>query len=326
VEERLASMRRRNDHPRSIERMALPRLAYDPAYWLPTTEATLRALTRERLLEWHDRWVRPDHLLITVAGDVDEDLAARELELRMKGWKKGGATPGDRQPLYKDVSPGVYLVHKEVNQARVRAILPGLRRDDPHWQAAYLMNEILGGSGMSCRLMQRIRTQAGLAYHASSRLEENHFGQGLFQGMFQTKVESTQQAMSLLAEEYRRIVEDLSREELEAARNQMIEAFPTWFASASDKCRLFAREELSGRFESDPDYYANLRDVVRRLTLDDLKQAARDLLKTGEIVWLIVGDAQVIRSPDTEHGLKLSDFGPVELLPQRDPMTQEIID
>ena len=55
-------------------------------------------------------------------------------------------------------TPGVYLVDKEVNQGRVAMMLPGIKRDDPDYFPAVIMNNILGGGGFTSRIMNRVRT------------------------------------------------------------------------------------------------------------------------------------------------------------------------
>ena len=46
----------------------------------------------------------------------------------------------------------------------------GLKRDDPDWYAALVLNEILGGGGFRGRLMKEIREKRGLAYGVSTGL------------------------------------------------------------------------------------------------------------------------------------------------------------
>ena len=54
-----------------------------------------------------------------------------------------------------------------------------MKRDDPDWYAATLMNYVLGGGGFNSRLMNEVRDRRGLAYGASSRLTYYNKG-GLF--------------------------------------------------------------------------------------------------------------------------------------------------
>ncbi|MDP2360505.1 MAG: pitrilysin family protein [bacterium] len=320
----LASFKKRNDSPEDLERAEWRRLIYNDEEYRPGTQASIEAITPAALRQWHDRWVQPRHLVITVSGDVTAKDILPRLEKRMKDWRGEEQRFTSPEPGYAVVAPGVYLIHKPVNQSRVRCFLPGLDRDDPRWQAAWLMNELLGGGGMSSRLLNRIRTEEGLAYSVGSQLEEREFGRGLLWAAFQTKTESTQYAMSLLVEELERMAAgNIDEQALADAKNQVILAFPTWFSSAQAIAGSLADEELSGRAKSNPGYYQDLRDKVAAVTVEDVRAMARDLLRPGQLIWLVVGDAAAVTRPDEAKGLTLERFGPVTRLPLRDPMTQE---
>ncbi|MFA7329927.1 MAG: pitrilysin family protein [Candidatus Delongbacteria bacterium] len=323
-DKRLASFKERNDDPERLERMEWRRLMYDDQTFRPATAASVGALTPQTLKEWHERWTHPGNLLVRVSGDITPKQILPLLEKHMKGWKKGSSSFPNPEAGYAAVKPGVYLIHKPINQTRVRCILPGLDRDDPQWHAAWLMNELLGGAGMSSKLLNRIRTQEGLAYSVGSQLEERVFGPGIFWAGFQTKVESTQYAMSLLVDEYRKMAAgEIDEEALENSKNQLIQAFPTWFASASTIASVLAEEELSGRSQGNPRFYQELRERVARVSKADVQAAARRMLQTDQLIWVLVGDAQAVQAPDAGHGLSLEQFGPLTRLPLYDPLTQE---
>lgn len=322
--ERVADFKTRNDHPARIEGMEWRRLIYDESWWRPATAASVQAIDREALLAWQKRWVQPAHLTIAVSGDVRTDEVLAALAARMDGWQGEAQTFGSPEPRYAYVEPGVYIVDKDVNQTRVRALLPGLDRDDPRWEAAYLMNEVLGGSGMSSRLVNRVRTEEGLAYSVGSRVEEIEYGPGLFFAALQTKSESTLYAMDLVIQEMRDMAEHgVDPEDLADAKSQLVEAFPAWFGSAQGRANLFADEEMSGRHETDPRHFAELRDRIGAVTVEDTRAVAADLLKPENMVWLLVGDAETVLRPDIEHAVEAGEFGPLHRLPLRDPLTQK---
>lgn len=323
-DERMAAFKERNDDPERLERQEWRRLMYQPATWRAATAATVAAIDRKALLDWHQRWVQAAHITVTAYGDITaKDLLPR-LERRMKGWKGQSQRFTSPDPEYRDVKPGVYLVNKAVNQTRVRCFLPGLDRDDERWLPAYLMNELLGGGGMSSALLNRIRTKEGLAYSVGSQLEESTFGQGLLRAAFQTKTESTLFAMSLLVDELEIMARGgISEEQLANAKAQLIQAFPTWFSNAETIATSLTAEELSGRMTSNPRFYHDLRNRVQAVTMDQVKAVAAELLQPGKLVWVLVGDAAAIQQPDAAHNLNLERFGSVTRVPLRDPLTQE---
>jgi zinc protease len=177
---------------------------------------------------------------------------------------------------------------------------------------------------MSSALLNRIRTKEGLAYSVGSQLEERTFGQGLLWAAFQTKTESTQFAMSLLVDEVEKMARgEISQENLDNAKAQLIQAFPTWFSSAGTIASSLTEEELSGRMKSNPRHYRDLRAKVQAVSLEDVRRVAAELLRPERLVWVVVGDATAIMQPDAEHQLTLEGFGAVTRVPLRDPLSQE---
>ena len=87
----------------------------------------------------------------------------QKLETLFADWPGTGPLP---PPIPQDLvmaTPGVYLVNKDVNQGRVSMMLPGIMRDNPDYFALIIMNDILGGGGFSSRLVNRVRSDEGLA-------------------------------------------------------------------------------------------------------------------------------------------------------------------
>ena len=102
----------------------------------------------------------------------------RRFRPRANGAETGGAFhrlafQGEKSPPIPTnttfAAPGVYIVDKDVNQGRVAMMLPGIMRDNPDYFAVMIMNDILGGGGFTSRIMNRVRSDEGLAYAARSR-------------------------------------------------------------------------------------------------------------------------------------------------------------
>jgi zinc protease len=87
------------------------------------------------------------------------------------------------------------------------------------------MTEILGG-GFSSRLFQTIRTQRGLAYHASARWGAAYDYPGSFVAASSTKSESTVETIRGIVEEIERISrEPVTEEELRLAKDGILNSF-----------------------------------------------------------------------------------------------------
>lgn len=321
-------MKQRNDESANIEGREASRLAYGDKFWknqLPTAKS-VESITRADLEQFHRRSFHPNNFVIAVNGDFDRDAMIARLEKLFADWP----FPGEPSPAIPTetvmAAPGVYLVNKDVNQGRVSILLPGVMRDDPDYFASTIMNDILGGGGFTSRLVNRVRSDEGLAYHAGSSLTGGIYFAPPFVSLFQTKSRTVAFATSIVFEEMKRIAnEPVTDNEIQTTLNGLIERFPRAFATKGQIAGTFAQDEFTGRYAQNPDFWKNYRDKIRAVTKADVQRAAQRLLKPDQAVILVVGERDEILRGHPDHSPRLHDFasGNVTELPLRDPLTLE---
>jgi predicted Zn-dependent peptidase len=324
----LQEMRQRNDDSAAIEGREVGDLAFGESFWLnqEPTAKSVQSISHEDLVRFHQRWFHPANFILAVSGDFDRDAMIAKLEGMFADWPfKGEVAPPI--PTKTQFAPaGVYLVNKDVNQGRVSIMLPGIMRDDPDFFAATVMNDILGGGGFTSRIMNRVRTEEGLAYSAGSSLPGGIYFAPPFMATFQTKSRTVPYAISLVLNEMRRMTETpVTDQELATTLNGMIERFPRAFSSKAQVAGLFSQEEFTGRYAKDPTFWKTYRDKLRAVTKADVQRVAKRLLLPEQTDILIVGQRDEILLGHPDHPQRLHDFdgGRVIELPLRDPMTME---
>lgn len=328
-ENQLESMKQRNDNPASISGREWQWLVYGQDHFAARsmTQANLVALTRDDLIAFHRKYWRPDNMMIAVSGDVDTQAILKQLEAHFAGWSVEGPTVPWPPPVPQhEPRPGVYYVQKEIPQGRVTIGHLGIQRenwDDPEPFVLMVMNDILGGGGFTSRLVQRIRSDEGLAYSAGSGYGVGQYWPGVFRMSYQSKSETVAYAAKIALEEMRRISTDkVSEEELRVAKNSIIDAFPRRFESASQIVDTFVDDEYDGRPHS---YWGSYRDRVRAVGADDVLRVAAKHLHPDRLVFLIVGDWDDIVKGDADGKATMAEFhgGRATELPLRDPLTLE---
>ena len=326
--EQLQRMRRRNDSSDSIEAREWLRLIRGDDHFTTRfqTQATVESLTRDDLLAYHERYVHPGNFILAVAGDFDTDAMVTKLEAAMAGWTgPAEPLPPVPEPQHRPV-PGIYLVDKpDVNQGRVSIGHLGIRFGNPDEIVVALLNDILGGSGFTSRITNRVRSDEGLAYAAGSSFTAGVYYPGIFDVSFQSKSASVAQAIEIVLEEIDRIQqEEVSTAELETVRNYAVEIFPRFFSSASAIAGTFANDEL---VERDPQYWMTYRGRVRSVQVADIQRAAGAYIDPSKLVILIVGNIDEIMrgNPDLpEFSIETIARGrPITRIPLPDPMTME---
>ncbi|MDL2717742.1 MAG: pitrilysin family protein, partial [Acidobacteriota bacterium] len=287
----LADMKQRNDNSADIERRERSFLLYGDAYYLNRfeTKASLESISRDDLAAFHRKWINPKNMFIAAAGDFKKAEMAAKLDALLANWPfNGEAAPPVPKPSHAMV-PGTFLVDKDVNQGRVSIMLPGLLRTDPGFIAAAVMNDILGGGGFTSRITNRVRSDEGLAYSAGSALQAGIWYPGRFGAAFQSKVRTAAYASRIVIEEMTKLRDaEATDEEMETAKRSFIDTLPRRFSTPVQVVAILADEEYTGRYASDPLYYARYQANVERVTKADVKRAAERLLKPEAVTLLVV--------------------------------------
>ena len=297
---------RRNEEIESIAGREAAKLGYgpnspyarEPEYW------TVEAVTRQDLVDWHDKHFAPNNIILGVVGDFE----ATEMESRIRsafGSLPKGTPYNPPQIPVPGAKPGVYLAEKnDVNQSDITMVGLGIRRDNPDYFAVRVLNEIFGG-GFASRLFKHLRSEKALAYSVGGGVGAGYNHPGLINISMGTKSQSTAKAIAGL---YGEIDDLLNKPPSDTELKQAKDSILNGFIFAYDSPDKILGEQLAYELYGYPlDFLERFRDAVEKVTIADVNRVAHKYIDKRKLAVLVVGNSKEFDKP-------LSEFGPVSKL------------
>ena len=248
-------------------------------------QTTLSRINRQNATDFWRYHYRPDKAILVASGAVDHDSFAKHAESLL--WPDRGERGPREMPPAAQYTGGVTLKQRALEQVHTVLGFEGAPITDPRYFASAVLSTLLGG-GASSRLFQEIREKRGLAYHVGAHTS-GYADTGLFAVYAGTAPEAENELLSVLIDEFRRLVDEpIPTEEVERARAQIRASV------------LMGRESTSTRAE----------DAAQQMLVYGIPRSVGDLIGQLDAV-----DANALRA-EAELMLKspmtLSAIGPLQ--------------
>lgn len=272
----LASLRQAETNPNEIAGHLWSEVLFgrDHPYGRPlegTTE-TVAAITADDLRAFHARNIAHDNLHVVIVGAIDRAAAEAALDHTFGGLPQTAElTPvAEIQPAVGESRHAAL----SVPQTAIRLGGPGLKRDDPDFIAAYVADQMLGGGTFSSRLYKAVREDRGLAYSVGTGLIP-YDRAGAFVAATSVDAANADTTIQLMLDEIRRYAEEGPTEaELATAKDYLVGNFALRFDSSQKIARNLLQFQLDNL---GIDYLERRNDLIRAVTLDDIKRVATRL-------------------------------------------------
>ncbi|MFV2038428.1 MAG: M16 family metallopeptidase, partial [Paracoccaceae bacterium] len=162
----------------------------------------------------------------------------------------------------------------------------GIKRDDPEYIPAYILNEIFGGNGFESRLMREVREKRGLTYGVGTFLVPMEYGE-LVMGQVRSDNGRMAESIEVIKQEWAKIAETgVTAQELEDAKTYLTGAYPLRFDGNAPIARIMVGMQMIGL---PVDYISTRNDQVNAVTLEEINRVARRIYQPDNLRFVVVG-------------------------------------
>ncbi len=292
----LANIRSDEKDPGSLAGRTLRAMAFgDHPYASPGdgTAETVAALTRDDIVAAHAATLARDRIYVAAAGDISAADLGAVLDALFSGLPASGAPLPDRAPM--NLTGGVTVVDFPGPQSTVLFAHEGMKRDDPDFFAASILNEIMGGGRFGARLMTEVREKRGLTYGIGSYLVGYDQAE-LYMGQFATANGTVAEAIEVVRGEWARMADQgVTPEELETAKTYMTGSYPLRFDGNGSIANILVGMQMIGL---EADYPKTRNDKVNAVTIEDVQRVAARLYQPQALRFVVVGQPDGVATTD----------------------------
>jgi zinc protease len=285
----ISGLKRDSTNPNALAGRKLLELAYGDHPYGRLSSGTLDTVPTITVADMRDyvrRVLAKNTLKVAVVGDIDPVSLGKLLDEAFGGLP----AKADLKPV-PDVQaatpPKQIFVPLDVPQTVIAFGSPGIMRHDPNFMAAYVDNQILGGSGLSSRLAHNIREKRGLVYSVYGSLVWMRHS-ALFVGNTGTRADRTGETVDAIEKEVRRMAKDgPTQQELDEAKSYLKGSKMLALDTSAKLGSALLQYQLDGL---PIDYLEKRNAIIDAVTLDEAKRAARRLWGHG-LLTVVVGRA-----------------------------------
>ncbi len=293
---------RRNDDPGDIASRELRKLIYgeDSPYARTTEYETINNITRDDIVAFHQKYVRPENIILGVVGDFEPQTMKSLFEKSLGKWQPNTPRPTINIPsATQKQGKGVFFVNQpQLNQSNVLLGHLGGKLNSPDYPALAVVNGLLNGFGG--RLYNNLRSRQGLAYSVYGYWSPGYDYPGIFIAGGQTASQTTVKFITSVIDEIKRIQKNpIASDELDYAKESILNSFVFKFENPAQTLSRLLTYEYYGYPQ---DFIFDYQKGVKATTIADVQRVAKKYLQPENMVTLVVGNEQEINPPLSQLG------------------------
>jgi predicted Zn-dependent peptidase len=293
----LSALESEKQQPASLAGKLAGKIVYGQhPYGAYRTPETVKALTRDELAAYHQKYFAPNNATLAIVGDVKAAEILPLVEKALGGWKQRDVPKQQLPALPEMKGVTVHLVDRPGSvQSNIIVATPGPARNNPDLAELNVLNGTLGG-GFSGRLFQNLREKNAWTYGAYSAFDMNRSG-GDFSATAETRNAVTSPAIRETLKEIDRLrVEPVPDAELELQRQYNI---GNYLLSLENSSRIASRVQDIELYGLPADFYKTYARRMAAVDAAKVGELAKKYLSTENVAIIVVGEAKEVQ-PELE--------------------------
>jgi zinc protease len=277
----------------SVSRKMAPYPSDDPRY-VPTMEEEaerVKAVTVDQIKDVYSRMLSSAVGELTIVGDFDPEQLLPAVDEFTQGWSSDvkferlgrvsmNNEKGDREQIVTPDKP---------NAAYIAAMTIPMRDDHPDYAALSIGNFVLGSSGLSSRLGDRLRQKEGLSYSVQSSLQPSAVDERTTFFLFAiSNPDNAPKVHVAIQEELAKLLEKgITAEELEAAKAGYLQEQQVQRTEDRAIVQMLEAYAFIGR---DMKFVADFEDKISKLTVEEVNAALKKHIDPKRLFIIQAGD------------------------------------
>lgn len=274
--------------------------AHPYAYPESGSETSLAGIDHDDILDYYEKQIGSDRLIIAVSGDFQTDVMQDLLTEAFAGWRPAAAELPEYDAPVPVPGGNVLLIDKPgATQTYFWFGNVGVARDFAHRADLDIANTVFGGRFTSM-LNTALRVESGLTYGAVSSLDRRQKPGSVAISSFTetgTTIEAVDMAIGVLGQLHD---SGVPVEMVDSARNYLLGQFPTRLETAEQLASQFALLEAA---QLPVGYINDYGNELQAVTVESVAAVIDNVYpQADELVFVFIGDASIIRDQVSKYG------------------------
>ena len=277
----------------NVSRKMSPYPVDDPRY-VPTMDEEaerVKAVTVEQIQDVYSRILSSAVGELTIVGDFDPEQLLPVVDEFTQGWSSDvkferlartsvNNDKGDREQILTPDKP---------NAAYIAAMTIPMRDDHPDYAALSIGNFVLGSSGLSSRLGDRLRQKEGLSYSVQSSLQPSAVDERTTFFLFAiSNPDNASKVHEAIQDELKKLLDNgITAEELEAAKAGYLQEQQVQRTEDRAIVQTLEAYAFIGR---DMTFVAEFEDKISKLTVEEVNAALKKHIDPQRLFIVQAGD------------------------------------